>query len=270
MIQGTASHVGKTFLVSGICRFLYQKNIKVCPFKPQNITSNVFETDYNEVIGYAQYLQALSCNIMPDARMNPLTISITDKSVDFVVKGKILHRGNFNNYNKLLPLMKEAIVESYASLSIEYDLIVIEGAGSPAEINRTCDDISNMWLANHFQIPVILVGNMEYGGGFASIVGTLELLDSKSLSLVKGYVLNKYDGNVALLNRGIQHIKNKYGKDCLGVFPYIANIHIPEEDIVNEVNNSSMVDHINNTKLSDTFDKLAYHISKNLDLGFIC
>lgn len=268
MIQGTASHVGKTTLVSAICRFLFKKNIRVCPFKPQNITSNLIDIGNNETIGYAQYLQAISaCNIKPDARMNPVVINITGTSVDFVVKGKILHRGGFDDYNMLLPLMKEAIVESYTSLYKEYDLIVIEGAGSPVEINRSGDDISNMWLANYFQIPVILVSNMEYGGGFASIVGTFELLENSFLSLIKGYVFNKYEGNVSLLNGGIKYIKGRYGKEFLGTFPYIANLNIPEEDFPNSANDP-LTNKPTSMRFSDSFDDLAYYI-KNIDLDFI-
>lgn len=269
MIQGTASHVGKTILVSGICRSLLKKNIKVCPFKPQNITSNIIAVERNKVIGYAQYLQAKSCNIMPDVRMNPVLINIADKSVAFVISGEIVHRGSFTDYNTLLPLMKKAIVESYISLSDDYDLIIIEGAGSPVEINRIGDDISNMWLANYFQIPVILVGNMEYGGGFASIVGTFELLDPSLLSLIKGFVLNKYDGNEILLDKGIKYIENKYEKRFLGSLPYLKNINLPEEDILDFTNKPTIINKQTDLELSNSFNQLAQYVTSNIDLNFI-
>lgn len=268
MVQGTASHVGKTILVSGICRSLSKKGIKVCPFKPQNITSNIVNVGRGEVMGYAQYLQAKSCRITPDVRMNPVVINISGNSVNFVINGKVVRYRNFAAYGIVLQMIKDAIVESYISLSKDYDLIIIEGSGSPAEINRIGDDVSNMWFANHFQVPVILVGNMEYGGGFASIVGTFELLEPSFLSLVKGFVLNKYEGHTIFLDKGIKYIENKYNKRFLGVLPYVKNLNIPEEDTLHSMGNSST---INSQKinLSDSFDVLAYNISRNIDLDFI-
>lgn len=220
-------------------------------------------------MGYAQYLQAKSCNIMPDVRMNPIVISITDNEVDFIVKGDIVHRGTFADYDTLLPLMKEALVESYLSLSKDYDIVIIEGAGSPVEINRHSEDISNIWLANYFQIPVILVGNMEYGGGFASLVGTFELLEHSFLPLVKGFVLNKYDGDIILLDKGIKYIENRYGKRFLGAMPYLKNLNLPEEDTLHFTGNPTTIDHQTDLELSDSFNKLAHCVSINIDLNFI-
>ncbi|MBT9871826.1 AAA family ATPase [Bacteroides salyersiae] len=269
MVQGTASHVGKTILASGICRSLLKEGLKVCPFKPQNITSNIIALPNDEVISYAQCLQAKACNILPDARMNPVAISVVGKNVDFIIRGKVIHHGSFSDYYKLLPIMKEAIIDSYLSLSKHYDCIVVEGAGSPVEINRLGDDISNMWFANYFQIPVILVGNMEYGGGFASIAGTFELLEHSSFSLIKGFAFNKYNGNKELLNKGIKYIESRYGKKFLGALPYIEKLNIPEEDTLYQANNLTNANQYSNLDLSYSFERLAHYISKNIDLNFI-
>lgn len=266
MIQGTASHVGKTLIVLGICRSLYKKNIKVCPFKAQNITSNIVKTDNNEVIGYAQYLQAKSCNVIPDSRMNPVIIDIGEKT-NFIINGKLIHRGDFSSYDTLLPTMKDAIITSYLSLAKEYDVIVIEGAGSPAEINRNNDDISNMWIADNLQIPVILVGNMEYGGCFASIVGTFELLEQRYLSLVKGFILNKYNGDNACLTKGIKYIENQYQKAFLGSIPYMDNLSIPEEDYMHCDRKTPVSISYTDSSFIDSWDILAHSISANIDLN---
>lgn len=232
MLQGTASHVGKTLLVLGICRSLYKKQIKVCPFKPQNITSNIYRNGNDGMIGYAQYLQAQACNIQPDVRMNPVVIEVADKKTNYIINGKLEYSGNFNAYGELVPYMKKAIIESYSSLAEEYDCIIIEGAGSPAEINRCGEDIANMWFADYFKIPIVLVGNMEYGGCFASIVGTFELLEPRFLSLIEGFLLNKYDGEESVLSKGVSYIEEKYQKKFLGSVPYLPNLKIPEEDIL--------------------------------------
>ncbi len=230
MIQGTASNAGKTILVAGLCRFFYKRGWKVCPFKAQNVTSNAFVINAGDEIGYAQYIQTLACDVAADVRMNPVLIKVGKEYTEFVINGKVEHVGDFREYSRILPHIKQAVVNAYTSLRKEYDLIIIEGAGSPAEINRSTEDISNMWLADYFQLPVVLISNVEYGGGFASVAGTLELLEERYRKLIKGFVFNKYDGEEELLHKGTGFIEKKYQKKFLGAIPYLPSLKIPEED----------------------------------------
>lgn len=268
MVQGTASNAGKSVLVTGLCRFFSNLGLKVCPFKAQNITTASYAVSENEEIGYAQYIQALACRMLPDSRINPVMIKINDESVDFILNGTLKLRGSFDDYSALLPQMKSAIIESYESLRQEYDFIIVEGVGSPVEINRKSDDIANMWLANYFQIPVVLVSNMEYGGSFASVVGTLELLEPRYRDLVKGFFFNKYNGNQDLLTQGIQFIENKYGIIFGGAMPYVENLHIPEEDKLiyrDQINSYQLVE---KSELFQSFDRLAGVMKEHLMLDF--
>lgn len=270
MIQGTASNVGKTLFVIGLCRLLATKGFKVCPFKAQNITTYSYHTVNNQELGYAQHIQALACNIISDSRMNPVLIKVRERHTDFFINGRLNRQGDFKEYAEVLSEMKSAIIESYKSLCQEYDFIIIEGAGSPAEINQSEDDIANMWFADHFQIPVLLMSNMEYGGSFASIVGTLELLAPQYRNLIKGFILNKYDGELSTLYNGTRYIENIYRIPFLGAIPYIENLTIQEEDKLFRSNSSdpNNFPDINNN-LFHSFDRLADVIKKHIHLSIL-
>lgn len=264
MIQGISSNTGKSIFVTGLCRMLFHRGVKVCPFKPQNISLNSYITDSGDEIGYAQYIQAYASGIKAERYMNPVLIKISDKETQFVLNGEVRYIGNFSDYKKMLPKIQEAIVNSLNKLKREYDLVIIEGAGSPAEINCSSIDISNMWTAKLSDSPVILIANMELGGAFASVAGTIELLDEKYRKLIKGYLFNKYSGHVSILEKGTKILYNKYGKDFLGAIPYIPNIGIPDEDFGDYT--KQYTNQTSDFNLDECLDKLSQVIENNIDV----
>lgn len=230
MLQGTASHVGKTLLVLALCRSLYRRGLKVCPFKPQNITSSHLLTPRGEALGMAQYLQALACGMEPSACLNPVLIETSAEEAVFYLCGQRVFSGTFRAYERLLPDMQAAVEESYIELQSSCDVVLVEGAGSPAEPNRRTVDLANMWFARRFSVPVVVVASLLYGGTFASLVGTFELLPPDALACVRGFVLNGAAGGEALLRGGTDLVEQRYGKPCLCAFPFLPDLRIPEED----------------------------------------
>ncbi len=239
MIQGTSSNTGKSTFVAGLCRLLYRSGYNVAPFKAQNISLNSYITAGGGEIGYSQFIQSVASGISPDCSLNPVLIKISGDFTHFIVNGKVKHRGNFSDYTRLLPEIQRAVRTAFESLRAQYDILVIEGAGSPAEINRTSPDISNMWTAEIAGAPVVLLANMELGGAFASVAGTLDLLEERHKSSIKGYVFNKYTGHTALLERGTGIIEQRYGKPFLGALPFIDSLGLPEEDSGNYLSGRS-------------------------------
>ncbi len=234
-ICGTASGVGKSVIVSGLCRIFLQDGFRVCPFKAQNMSLNSFVTKEGLEMGRAQVTQAQSCRIMPHTDMNPILIKpTTDIGAQVILQGKSI--GNktakqYQNKDSKDKLFKK-VKESFDRLSKEYDIVVIEGAGSPAEVNLRNHDIVNMKMAEYAKAPVILTGDIDKGGIFASLVGTLELLNKKERNMVKGFIINKFRGDKLLLKEGINFLEKKTRKPVLGVIPYFKDIRIPEEDSV--------------------------------------
>ncbi len=232
-ICGTGSGVGKSVMVSALCRIILQDGYKVCPFKAQNMALNSFVTAEAGEIGRAQAVQALACRIDPTVDMNPVLIKpVTDIGAQVIVRGRTIGNMNALNYTrykrKLLPVVKKSLDR----LSKKYEVIVIEGAGSPAEINLKSHDIVNMKMAQYAKAPVILVGDIDKGGVFASFVGTLELLSKRERAMVQGFVINKFRGDISLLKPGIDWLEKRTGIRVLGTIPYFRNIMIPEEDAV--------------------------------------
>ncbi|MFA5156403.1 MAG: cobyric acid synthase [Candidatus Omnitrophota bacterium] len=232
-ICGTGSGVGKSVLVSALCRILLQDGYKVCPFKAQNMALNSFVTKDECEIGRAQAVQALACRIEPDVDMNPVLIKpVTDVGAQVIVRGKPIGNMNARNYTrykaKLIPVVKK----SFDTLSKKYEAVVMEGAGSPAEINLKSHDIVNLKMAQYAKAPVILVGDIDKGGVFASLVGTLELLTKAERRMIKGFIINKFRGDKSLLDPGLKWLERRTGIKVLGVIPYFKNIVIPEEDAV--------------------------------------
>ena len=232
-ICGTGSGVGKSVIVSALCRILLQDGYKVCPFKAQNMALNSFVTAEAGEIGRAQAVQALACRIEPAVDMNPVLIKpVTDIGAQVIVRGRPIGNMDALNYTrykrKLLPVVKR----SFDRLSKKYEVIMIEGAGSPAEINLKSHDIVNMKMAQYAHAPVILVGDIDKGGVFASFVGTLELLTKRERTMIKGFVINKFRGDINLLKPGIDWLEKRTGIRVLGIIPYFRNIMIPEEDAV--------------------------------------
>ncbi len=232
-ICGTASNVGKSVMVSALGRIFLQDGYKVCPFKAQNMALNSSVTKEWGEIGRAQAAQAQACGIEPSVDMNPILIKPTSNTgAQIIVGGKPIGAMNAQKYEgykkKLFPKVKE----SFKKLSAAYEVVVIEGAGSPAEINLKKNDIVNMNMAKYARAPVILVGDIDRGGVFAHIVGTLDLLTPKERKMVKGIIINKFRGDKKLLKGGIDFIERRTGIRVLGIIPYFNDINIAQEDSV--------------------------------------
>ena len=230
MIQGTASNAGKSLLAAGLCRIFKQDGYRAAPFKSQNMALNSFITREGLEMGRAQVMQAEAAGIEPDVRMNPILLKPTgDMASQVIVNGEV--RGNyaakdyFRDKTALIPEVKKA----YESLAAEYDIIVIEGAGSPAEINLKRDDIVNMGMAKLAKAPVLLVGDIDRGGVFASLAGTMLLLDPDEKALVKGTVINKFRGDLSILEPGLRTLEELTGVPVLGVVPYLS-LDVDDED----------------------------------------
>ena len=230
MLQGTASDVGKSMLVAGLCRIFYQDGLRTAPFKSQNMALNSGITPDGKEMGRAQIFQAEAAGIAPDVRMNPILLKPTsDRKAQIVLMGEVATNMDAVSYHDYKPRLREQILEVYQSLAQEYDVLVLEGAGSPAEINLRDRDIVNMGMAEMAQCPVILVADIDRGGVFASIYGTLALLHDHERARVKGVVINKFRGDVALLYSGIEQIEALTGVPVLGVMPWLE-VDLEDED----------------------------------------
>ncbi len=233
MVQGTSSHAGKSTLVAALCRILLQEGLSVAPFKSQNMSLNSAVTVDGLEIGRAQMLQAQAAGIVATAHMNPVLLKPQgERASQIVIRGKAVDVQDVRTYysqpvrEKLWPL----ITESLDSLLEQYDVVVIEGAGSPAEINLQERDLANMRVAMYANADVILVGDIERGGVFASLYGTVELVSPEERALIKAFIINKFRGDVTLVYPGPEMLQERTGIPTLGVLPYFTNIHLPEED----------------------------------------
>lgn len=232
-VLGTGSDVGKSVLVSGLCRILFNDGYRVAPFKAQNMALNSFVTPDGDEIGRAQAVQAMACKLDPDVDMNPVLLKPTsDTGSQVIVHGKPVKDMKVMEYKAYKHEILKKVTSSLDHLRAEYQYVVMEGAGSPAEINLKADDIVNMKMAEHADCPVILVGDIDRGGVFASLVGTLELLDEDERSRVKGFIINKFRGDIELLKDGLDFLEERTGIPVLGVVPWIRDIYIPQEDSV--------------------------------------
>lgn len=232
-VCGTGSGVGKSILVSALCRIFLQDGLRPCPFKAQNMALNSYVTKDGGEIGRAQAAQAQAAKLEPSVDMNPILIKpMSDRKAQIIVKGKPLENMSVYEYVSYKKEAREAVFTSFSRLAGEYDIVVIEGAGSPAEINLKSHDIVNMQMARRAHAPVILVGDIDKGGVFAWFVGTLELLTQEERRMVKGFIINKFRGDQRLLRPGISFLEKRTGVKVLGVIPYFKDIRIPEEDSV--------------------------------------
>ncbi len=230
MIQGTGSGVGKSIIVAGLCRIFKDIGVNVAPFKAQNMALNSFITKEGGEIGRAQALQAEAARIEAANDMNPILLKASgDLGSQVIIHGRVHSTMKAQQYYGFKKTAWEAVKESYARLAEKYELIIMEGAGSPAEINLMAVDIVNMSVAKHAKAPVILVGDIDKGGVFASIYGTVKLLGKDSRH-IKGFVINKFRGDIEVLKPGLDMIKDKTGRPVIGVLPYIKGIGLPEED----------------------------------------
>lgn len=232
MIQGTASDSGKSILVAGLCRIFQQDGLKVMPFKSQNMALNSYITMDGKEMGRAQVFQAEAAGIEPDARMNPVLLKPTsDRKSQVIFNGKVLCDMDAVEYHEFKPQLIEKISTLYQELLQENDVIVLEGAGSPAEINLNSRDIANMGMAKIADAPVILVADIDKGGVFASIYGTVHLLEPEERARIKGIIINKFRGDIALLDPGLKMIEDLTDVPVVGVIPY-AQLNIEDEDSV--------------------------------------
>ncbi|MDU2543738.1 MAG: cobyric acid synthase [Klebsiella sp.] len=230
MLQGTASDVGKSVLVAGLCRIFHQDGLRTAPFKSQNMALNSGITPDGKEMGRAQIFQAEAAGIAPDVRMNPVLLKPTsDRQAQVVLMGQVATSMDAVSYHQYKPRLREQILAVYQSLAGEYEALVLEGAGSPAEINLRDRDIVNMGMAEMAQCPVILVADIDRGGVFAAIYGTLALLQPQERARVKGVIINKFRGDVALLRSGIEQIEALTGVPVLGVMPWL-DVDLEDED----------------------------------------
>ncbi|MBA1289054.1 cobyric acid synthase [Pseudomonas japonica] len=233
MVQGTTSDAGKSTLVTALCRWLRRQNVTVVPFKPQNMALNSAVTADGGEIGRAQAVQAQACGLAPHTDMNPVLLKPnSDTGAQVIIHGQAVGNMNALRYHGYKATAMRAVLDSHARLNAGYQVIVVEGAGSPAEINLRKGDIANMGFAEAVDCPVILVADINRGGVFAHLVGTLALLSESEQARVKGFVINRFRGDLALLQPGLDWLEAHTGKPVLGVLPYLSEFHLEAEDAV--------------------------------------
>ena len=232
MVQGTASHVGKTVLVAALCRYFRRRGIRVAPFKAQNMALNAWVTAEGGEIGWAQAMQAEAAGLEPSIDMNPLLLKPQTGGSQVIVHGRVWATLSARDYYQREAPLREAVELSYDRLARRHELIVIEGAGSPAEPNFLRRDLVNMAVARLADAPVVLAGDVDRGGVFASFVGTLEILPFDDRCRVAGFVLNRFRGDVGLLRPALDYLERRTRRPVLGVVPYLADLLLPEEDSV--------------------------------------
>lgn len=233
MVQGTTSDAGKSVLVTGICRVLARRQGSVVPFKPQNMALNSAVTSDGGEIGRAQAVQAQACYLQPHTDMNPILLKPnTDIGAQVIIHGKAQATIDAVAYHQRKPVLMQAVVESYRRLQENYDYIIVEGAGSPAEINLREGDIANMGFAEEVDCPVVIVADIDKGGVFAHLYGTLKLLSESEQQRVIGFVINKFRGDISLLEPGLDWLEQKTAKPVLGVLPYLQGFHLEAEDAI--------------------------------------
>lgn len=231
MIQGTASHVGKSILTTALCRVFQQRGIRVAPFKAQNMSNNSFVTPDGKEIGRAQAVQAAACRLASQADFNPILIKPeSDGTAQLVVGGEVAGSLSARDFGLVRRKYWAAVQEAFSRLAREFELIVLEGAGSPAEVNLRDCDVVNMQMAHYARAPVVLVGDIDRGGVFASLVGTWTLLDQADRRHLKAFVINKFRGERQLLDGGLDRVMGETGMPCAGVLPHWGELDVPEED----------------------------------------
>ncbi|WP_346868953.1 cobyric acid synthase [Clostridium sp. UBA5119] len=230
MIQGTASSVGKSILVTALCRIFKQDGYSVCPYKSQNMSLNSYITLDGKEMGRAQVLQAYAAGLEPEVYMNPILLKpTTDKNCQIIFNGEVYGYSNAKEYHNLKVKFKDDLKSAFEKLENQFDIIVMEGAGSPAEINLRDNDIVNMGMAELIDAPVLLVGDIDKGGVFASLLGTIMLLSDSEKDRVKGTIINKFRGDISLLKPGVDSLEELTHRDCLGVVPYFK-LDLEDED----------------------------------------
>jgi len=231
MVQGTTSDAGKSMLVAALCRWLVRQGVAVAPFKPQNMALNSAVTHDGGEIGRAQAVQAQAARLAPHTDMNPVLLKPnSDTGAQVIIRGRAIGNMEALEYHHYKSTARAAVLQSHARLSSQYRVVVVEGAGSPAEINLRAGDIANMGFAEAVDCPVILIADIDRGGVFAHLVGTLALLSETEQARVVGFVINRFRGDLALLQPGLDWLAQHTGKPVLGVLPYLHGLHLEAED----------------------------------------
>jgi len=236
MVQGTTSDAGKSTLVAALCRLLHRRGVRVAPFKPQNMALNSAVTSDGGEIGRAQALQAIAAGIAAHTDFNPVLLKpSSDTGAQVIIHGRVRADMNARDYHQYKTVAMGAVLESHARLCAQYDAVIVEGAGSPAEINLRDRDIANMGFAEAVDCPVILVADIDRGGVFAHIVGTLACLSDSERNRILGFVINRFRGDIKLLEPGLDWLEAQTGKPVLAVLPYLHGLYLDAEDAVQAV-----------------------------------
>ncbi|BAQ76192.1 cobyric acid synthase [Pseudomonas sp. Os17] len=235
MVQGTTSDAGKSTLVTALCRWLLRQGVSVVPFKPQNMALNSAVTADGGEIGRAQAVQAQAANLVPHTDMNPVLLKPnSDTGSQVIIHGRAVTTMNAVAYHDYKAIAMQAVLASHERLRGAYEVVMVEGAGSPAEINLRAGDIANMGFAEAVDCPVLLIADINRGGVFAHLVGTLELLSPSEQARVKGFIINRFRGDLALLQPGLDWLEARTGKPVLGVLPYVMDLHLEAEDGIDQ------------------------------------
>lgn len=231
MVQGTTSDAGKSTLVTALARYYHRQGVAVAPFKPQNMALNSAVTIDGGEIGRAQAVQAAACGLSPHHHMNPVLLKPSSDTVcQVIIQGRVFCNLSAQAFHDYKPVAKQAVLDSWACLTQQYPMVLVEGAGSPAEINLRAGDIANMGFAEAVDCPVILIADIDRGGVFAHLIGTLDLLSASEQQRVLGFVINRFRGDIALLQPGLDWLENRTGKPVLAVLPYLHDFYIDAED----------------------------------------
>lgn len=271
MIQGTSSGAGKSTMVIALCRIFSNMGYKVCPFKAQNMTSNFYDVKENNSVkemARIQAVQAIAARVRPDIRMNPILLRPLRNNVSEIILGGLKNlRLSADQYYRNFVLQKgfPKVLQDVESLRKEYDLVLIEGAGSPAEINLSKYDIANMVLAEKINSNVLLVADIERGGCFAAIVGTIKLLPTRQRKIVKGVIINKFLGEKSILNKAILSVEKMTNKRILGIIPK-TRFDIPNEDSLDQKKSKSSY---NRSYLDKQIENVAATFKKNIDMKYL-
>ena len=232
-VGGTASHVGKSWVTTALCRYLYRMGFRVAPFKAQNMSNNSMVCEGGGEIGRAQAAQAQACGLSPLLDMNPILLKPTGSlGSQVVLNGRPWRNLKAAEYDNHFDFLLEQVLRSYARLAADYDYVVIEGAGSVTELNLKHHDLVNLGLASRLDAPSILVADIDRGGVFASVIGTFHLLDRAESSLVRSFLVNRFRGDRSLFRDGVKILEQRTGRPCLGVFPFLKGVYLDAEDSV--------------------------------------
>ena len=273
MVQGTTSDAGKTTVVAALCRLLHRRGVNVVPMKPQNMALNSAVTIDGGEIGRAQALQAIAAGLSAHTDMNPVLLKpSSDTGAQVIIHGKVRADMDAKDYDQYKTIAMQAVLESYVRLQNQYEVIIVEGAGSPAEVNLRARDIANMGFAEAVDCPVILVADIDRGGVFAHFVGTLDCLSQSEQNRIIGFVINRFRGDISLLEPGLDWLEKKTGKPVLAVLPYLHGLMLDAEDAIQSSQNNAgkfriIVPAIPRISNHTDFDALRFH--PEVDLQFI-